>query len=127
MSGISDAKRAMLKALRARGIATASIEYDGEGDSGQIVGIFASDAEEKPVALDRPVRLAFCRDKAPRDYGSLREALDDFAWVLLGHFHADFEVNDGGFGTIRIDVAKGAVLLDHDDRVIETLKTRTEV
>ena len=43
------------------------------------------------------------------------------------HFHDGFEINDGGYGTIRIDVAKRTVILDHDDRVIETVNTRTEV
>ena len=36
MTDIAYAKRAMLKALRTSGIATVSIAYDGEGDSGQI-------------------------------------------------------------------------------------------
>ena len=127
MTGIAYAKRAMLRALRARGIATVTIEYDGEGDSGQIGDILACDAKQHPVDIERPVQLALYRGKAASEYDSLREALDDFAWLLLAHFHDGFENNEGGFGTIRIDVAKRSVILDHDDRVIETVNTRTEV
>ena len=127
MTAIVYAKRAILRALAARGIASVTIEYDGEGDSGQIDGILAYDSKEQPVAIDRPVRLALYRSKGTSDYASLREALDDFAWLLLGHFHDGFVNNEGGFGTIRIDVAKRSVFLDHDDRVIETVNTRTEV
>ena len=37
----------------------------------------------------------------------LQEALDDFAWAVLDAYHDGFENNDGGFGTIVIDVAEG--------------------
>jgi hypothetical protein len=127
MTDIAYAKRAIVKALRTTGIATVTIEYDGEGDSGQIDGIAAWDAKEQPVAIDRPARVALYRGKPASDYTSLREALDDFAWLLLGHFHDGFVNNDGGFGTIRIEVAKRSVILDHDDRLMETINTRTEV
>jgi hypothetical protein len=127
MTDIRYAKRAMLKALRSYGIASVTIVYDGQGDSGQIEAIFAYDAKEQPVVLDRPVHLALYRRKPASNYGSLLEALDDFAWLLLGHFHDGFVNNEGGFGTIRIDVAKRSVVLDHDDRVVETVNTRTEV
>jgi hypothetical protein len=127
MTDIAHAKRAMLQALRKRGIATVSIEYDGEGDSGQIGDIRALDTKERPVATNQPVRLALYRHKQPNDYASLSEALDDFAWLLLGHFHDGFENNEGGYGTVEIDVAERSVILDHDDRVIDTINTRTEV
>ena len=90
MTGIAFAKRAMLRALRARGIATVTIEYDGEGDSGQIGDILAYDAKQHPVDIERPVQLALYRGKAASEYDSLREALDDFAWLLLAHFHDGF-------------------------------------
>src|SRR5262245_17777905 len=112
------AKRAILKALSARGIATVTIEYDGEGDSGQIEDILGFDAKDNRVALNEPVGLALYRGKQATAYASLYEALDDFAWLLLAHFHDGFVDNEGGFGTIHIDVAQKTVLLDHSDRVI---------
>ena len=127
MSGISYAKRAILKALRERGIATVSIAYDGEGDSGQIGDIDAFDAKKKPVSTDQAIRLTLYRGKEPSDYASLHEALDDFSWVLLGHYHAGFQDNVGGYGTIRIDVAKRSVILDHNDCFVDTHHIRTEV
>jgi hypothetical protein len=127
MTGIGFTKRAILKALSARGIASVTIEYDGGGDSGQIGDISAYDAKRRPVDIERPVQLALYRGKAASEYDSLREALDDFAWLLLAHFHAGFENNEGGYGTITIDVGERSVTLNHDDRVVETVHTRTEV
>ena len=126
MTAIVYAKRAMLKALRKCGIATVSIAYDGEGDSGQIRDIFAFDTEKRDVRTNDPVRLALYAGKAAADYASLYEALDDFAWLLLAHFHAGFEIDDGGYGTITIDVTGRGVTLSHNDRVIEAVNTYTE-
>jgi hypothetical protein len=47
-------KRNLLKALAARRIAIVEINYDGEGDSGQIEDIVAVDAGNARVPLDRP-------------------------------------------------------------------------
>ena len=63
MTGIAFAKRAMLWALSARGIASVTIAYDGEGDSGQVGDILAYDATQHPVDIERPVRLALYRGK----------------------------------------------------------------
>lgn len=120
-------KRRLLKALRARGIARVQIEYDGEGDSGQIGEITAHDARGKIVALNHPIRLALRDGERPTRYGSLGGAIDDLAWTILGHYHDGFVNNDGGFGTISIDVAEATVTLDHNDRVVDSVNTTTQV
>src|SRR4051794_40786293 len=94
------AKRAVLKALRARGIATVEIEYDGEGDSGQIESIAARDVKGWPVRLNQPLSLALREGEETTRYGSFTEALDDFAWSVLEENHSGFQDNDGGFGTV---------------------------
>jgi hypothetical protein len=121
------AKRAVLRALRARSIARVEIEYDGEGDSGQIGGIHAYDAKNGPVGIDRPVKLALRNGQKPIRYGSFTEALDDFAWTVLEELHYGFYNGDGGFGTIAIDAVKGTVTIDHNDRVSDVLNTETDV
>jgi hypothetical protein len=127
MTGFASAKRVILKVLRARAIATVTIAYDGEGDTGQIGDILACDAKQQPVDIEGPVRLPLYPGIPAREYDSLRAALDDFAWDLLAHFHAGFEDNDGGYGTITIDVPGRLIKLDHDDRIIDTINTLTEV
>lgn len=120
------AKRRMLAVLKRRGITSVSIYYDGEGDSGQIAAVGATDAQNRPANLLAPVRIAL-RAAKPDRYPTLEDALEDFAWSLLAHYHGGFEDNDGGFGTIHIDVAKRSVCIEHNHRVIDVLETTTEV
>ncbi len=63
----------------------------------------------------------------PTSYGSLTEGLDAFAWSVLDLYHAGFENNEGGFGSIEIDVAKGAITVDHNDRIVEVCNSMMEV
>jgi hypothetical protein len=120
------AKRRMLAVLKRRGITSVSIDYDGEGDSGQIAGIGATDAQNRPASLLAPVRVAL-RSAKPDRYPTLEDALEEFAWSLLAHYHGGFENNDGGFGTIHINVAKGSVCIEHNDRFSDVIETTTEV
>jgi hypothetical protein len=127
MTDFTHAKSAMLGALRTQGIATVEIDYDGEGDSGQMGDIYAYDAERQSLPINKPVNIAFAPDEEPRHYDSLSEALDDFAWRLLQDRHGGFENNDGGYGTIVIDVPNCSVVIDHNDRFTDAFNTRTEV
>ena len=121
------AKAVLCDALTARGIATVSIGYDGEGDSGQVNDITALDPDRQSVSLDPPVSLALHKSEQPTSYDTLYEALDDFAWMALQAYHDGFVNNDGGCGTITIDAAKRTVTVDHNDRVIDFHTTVTEI
>jgi len=118
------AKRPILAALKRARAAHVEIAYDGEGDSGQIAEITASDRSNKPVPLKGSVLLNL--DGTRRRYG-LTEALDAFTWEVLSLYQEGFENSDGGFGTLSIDVAKGSFTLDHSDRVIDVCNSVTEV
>jgi hypothetical protein len=120
------AKRAVRRALRARGIALVEIPYDGEGDNGQIGYLCAFSAKDRQVDIDQPVRLALRDGEKPTRYASLRDALEDFAWLVLDHYHGGFENNDGGYGDITICTARRAVVISHNDRVMEAVNTTTE-
>jgi len=119
-------KRQLLAVLRETTIAHVEIKYDGESDMGQIQQVWALDAKRSPLALS-----LLCEINVPSLKGkstcSLSEALDDFAWEVLRIYHDGFEDGDGGWGRIIIDVVKGTVELDHNDRVIEFVNTTTEV
>jgi len=120
-------KASLCAALKTKGIAKVSIEYDGEGDSGGVNDIQAFDQKQQPVSLDDPVALALHNPEEPTTYASLYEALDDFAWTALGLYHDGFVDNDGGFGAITIDVAKSTVTIDHNDRITDVDNTVTEI
>jgi hypothetical protein len=118
------AKPRILAALKRNSIANVEIAYDGEGDSGQIGDITVSDRDGKPVPLQGSVLLNL--DGTRRKY-CLTEALDAFTWEVLSLYHDGFEINDGGFGTLSIDVHKGSFTLEHSDRVIDVCHSVTEV
>jgi hypothetical protein len=121
------AKTALLKRLKRRRITLVEIGYDGEGDDGQIHDVAAYDRGQKPVALDGNVRIILGDADGPLRARTLHAVLEEFAWLLLSHYHGGFENNEGGCGSIVIDVVKGRVTLDHNDRIIEYCNRTTEV
>lgn len=120
-------KARLCKALKEQGIASVTIEYDGEGDSGQIGDIAARSSDNKPLDIEAPITLAIHKPKTPTRYASLSDALDDFAWTVLQFYHGGFQDNEGGFGTLTIHVSDGKVTIDHNNRFTDVENTVTEV
>jgi hypothetical protein len=102
-------------------------DYDGEGDEGQIQDINAFKADDTTVDLSKTGRLSFGEDQDLRTYNNLREFVDEFPWEVLSAHHEGFEDNDGGFGNVVIDVNEGIARLEHQDRIISTEYTETEI
>jgi len=112
-------KATLLTALKAAGIASVEIAYNGEGDSGQI---------EELAVFDEAGAIQTAKLSTEIEPGQTLAALiDDIAWDVIQAYHDGFENDDGGFGKITIDVAAGTVTLDHNDRVINFANTTTEV
>lgn len=63
-------------------------------------------------------RLPVLADGAP-DADTLDELVDAFCWDTLAVHHSGFEIDDGGFGRFTIDVATGAIELEHNDRYVD--------
>jgi len=110
-----DSKQTIIAALLANDIACVTAEYDGEGDQGQVNTISAYDADNKEVPLDG-MTVTMPADDKPTP---LQEAIDDFAWAVLDAYHAGFENNDGGYGTLTISAHNDSVVLQHNDRFID--------
>ena len=117
-------KRRILAALNRARIATVEVAYDGEGDEGQIGEITSTDRKGKPAALEGSVLLTL---HSTRCSYTLAEALEEFTWEVLAAYHDGFENNEGGFGTLSIDVASGTVSLSHNNRFVDFSTTLTEV
>jgi hypothetical protein len=117
------AKPALINALASLGVAKVIVEYDGEGDSGQINSVSATGAGGQPVDLTRP---------APNPIGdgshaTLAAVIELFAWDALDVYHAGFENNDGGFGALTIEVGEGRFTLEHNSRFVDINSSETEV
>ncbi len=75
--------------------------YDGCGDDGQIEDIIYFDAEGQ--AIDR-------EDK------ELDDAVEDYTFSLLPD---GWEINDGSFGTLRIDARTQKAHIEHNGRFVD--------
>lgn len=120
------AKPVLIAALTSIGVTHVEVEYDGEGDSGQINSIFGVNDRGETVDLRKPHPVSIEQGDRQHHYDSLEEFIEDFAWDLLGQYHDGFENNDGGFGRVTIEVADARITLDHNDRVVESVNTETE-
>jgi hypothetical protein len=118
---LSASLRPMTKAnlfavLVGAGIAKVTVEFDGEGDSGQIEGIDATDASGAPCELPTTslvVHQAVWGEPEPRSRDmTIPELIEMLAYDLLGETHDGWEINDGSYGTFTFDVTAGAIPLE---------------
>lgn len=94
--------REVVPGLAAAGIRIVNVEYSGYGDSGAIDCIEAyGDGDEELVAISQ----------------SVRSDIEELAYELMP---GGFENNEGGEGTVKLDLVKGAYQLHHGQRVVET-------
>jgi len=94
--------REVVPGLAATGIRIVSVEYSGYGDSGAIDCVEAyGDGDEELVAISQ----------------SVRSDIEVLAYELMP---GGFENNEGGEGTIKLDLVKGTYQLHHGQRVLET-------
>ena len=121
---LAAAKPHLLAALKAERIRSVTVEYDGSCDEGQIGEVIATGRNGKRVLLEATLLLNL--DGVRRKH-SLATAFELFTWEALAVHHAGFEINDGGYGALKIDVARGTVALDHNERFTDVTNTRTEV
>ena len=100
----------IIPALMASGVANVEAAYSGYGDSGAIDGVQFRD--ELGVRVER--------EKIP---ASLKEQLEN---VLYEFLPAGFEINDGGQGTLTLEVQTAKVTLKHQENYAETRDSTRE-
>jgi hypothetical protein len=103
-------RTAILPALMASGVANVEAAYSGYGDSGAIDGVQFRDKSGVRVE----------RDKIPT---ALTEQLEN---VLYEFLPAGFEINEGGQGTLTLDVQTGTVKLQHEENYTESTSSINE-
>lgn len=121
-------KAAILDAARALGIAHIDVSYSGDGDEGQIQDITAwRAAQGQALALAVDITAGAPLVFEGTCHANLHTLIDDFAWDVLAVHHNGFEINDGGEGTISIDVCAGTASLERSDRCIALETTTVEL
>lgn len=88
------------------GVKHAYVNYNGEGDSGDISYIGYDKINKEPVPPE------------------LDEKLKDAAWALLP---SGFENNDGGYGEITLDCVNKKVHMEHNERIVEIDTTEKDI
>jgi hypothetical protein len=110
---VEEARRTLavevIPALLACGVANIEVAYSGYGDSGAIDGVQFRDA----------AGLRVVRDNIPQ---GVREKLETCAYAFLP---AGFENNDGGQGSLTIDLPTRKITLQHEqNEVVAKQSTR---
>lgn len=109
-------KSAVIPPLQSAGIDRVEIRFDGCGDSGAVEECICYDATSAPVpcpdAAVEPFRRGSPDGDAEAEPRSLAAALESLAYLALERHHPGWELNDGAYGELVIDVADASFTLD---------------
>jgi hypothetical protein len=113
-------RAALFDALEAAGIASVTVSFDGEGDSGQIEDISAYSSSCSPMKIPAG-KIAI---PTPKQDGSgteetkqrIREVIEELCYDLLTDDYACWQDNDGSFGEFEFNVARRTIGLTFNSR-----------
>jgi hypothetical protein len=110
-------KATLFVALKAAGITEVHVEFDGEGDSGQVESPTYRAGET--VAPTPHGNVGFERANGVEQM-TINEAVEHLAYECLDADHGGWENNDGAYGEIIFDVEAGKITLEMNTRYTET-------
>lgn len=119
----------LLAALAALNIQSAVIDYTGGGDSGDISEVSVSPPDLMTSLAQAAVALRCIRGewrdgkyhpKVEDQSIPLRQALEDFTLDWVNATHGGWENNEGGQGTVVINVAENTFTLEHTEFYTES-------
>jgi len=116
-------KAVVFDALAATHLTRITVEFDGEGDSGQIEEItgYAGDlASAIPSTTLTLHQAAQNRDDPRTTEVSLGAAIETLCYDYLSQTHGGWENNDGACGTFEFDVRKRTIRLDFNARFTDS-------
>jgi len=116
-------KTALFDALAGAGITTVIVNFDGYGDSGQIEAIEVRAGDDNRTLPSVEVEIASAHwgsaaiDRNPR---LITEAIETLVYETLSQNQDGWENNDGSYGEFTFDVAERTIMLDFNERHMET-------
>jgi hypothetical protein len=116
-------KEALFDTLAQSGITTLAVDFDGEGDSGQIgeITAFSGDAAVPlPELTVTHHRVAYNTGKLDSSQESLREAIETLCYGYLEQEQGGWENNDGAYGEFAFDVAARKIDLEFNARFTDS-------
>ena len=102
-----ETRAALLTELRALGVRSIEVQYEGYGDSGNV---------EDVVVSPDTITLT----------DALRSRVEDFGWDFAYALSPGFENNEGGYGELTWAIEADKINVSHSNRYIETDTTEHE-
>ena len=115
-------KTVIFDTLAAADIHMIVVEFDGEGDQGQIEMLTVVRNQEPVPMPEATVTLQQASSESTEPVISectLREGIETLCYGFLEDEHGGWENNDGAFGEFRLDVTKRTVELEFHGRFID--------
>ena len=112
-------KAVVFEALAATSITAVIVDFDGEGDSGQIESIAAyaaADVVNLPAATVTTHAAQWNSDKLAVGEQALNEAIEELCYGYLAQEHDGWENNDGAYGEFRFDVRERTIEFEFNGR-----------
>jgi len=112
-------KAVVFDALAASCVTAVTVEFDGEGDSGQIEAVTACAGEIHVILPATRVTLheaSWQKETLTTAEKALSEAIEELCYAYLEQKHGGWEINDGAFGEFTLDVASRTVELEFNGR-----------
>ena len=102
-----ETRAALLVELRALGVTSIEMQYEGYGDSGNVEEVLVS-----------PDTITLTEE--------MRRLVEDFGWDFAYALSPGFENNEGGYGELTWALATDKIDVSHSNRYIETNTTEHE-
>lgn len=118
-------KTVLFDALAPAGISVINVEFDGEGDSGQLNGVSAfagGQAAELPGTQITIQQIRWGQKEATTSEFTLESAIEALCYDYLEQEHDGWENNDGGYGEFIIDVSARTISLEFYSRYTDVEK-----
>ncbi len=116
-------KPLVFDALAAAGLTLVEVEFDDEGDSGQIeeISAYAGDAvAELPSSSLTLHEAVQNKDDPTTTTVSLSAAIETLCYDYLSQTHGGWENNEGAYGTFEFDVQERSIRLDFNARFVDS-------
>ncbi|MGH9721497.1 MAG: DUF6878 family protein [Bryobacteraceae bacterium] len=118
-------KTRLLDALAGADITRVAVEFDGEGDSGQINAVTAYKGEQQadiPPTKITVQNLSWGQAEPTSDEHALAAAIESVCYDFLEQEHGGWENNDGAYGEFHIDVKERTIELEFYSRYTDVEK-----
>lgn len=115
-------KETVFVALAAEDITEVRVEFDGEGDSGQIHSITGYSGEKliKLPSINVTIqRISYGDQKPYSTECSLTECIEELCYSYLEDEHDGWENNEGAYGEFCLDVATRSIELEFNGRITD--------